>query len=346
MKFIVGYPLKRNEDFLDTVLLYREHIREVYFSWGDFPNGRHAPTDAEEETLFERQARQLEDLSRLCKAGISANLLFNGNCYGAESLSRTLFHRIGNTVSFLRERLPVTCVTTSSPLIARFLHENFTGIDVRASVNMEIGTPEGASYVASYFDSLYVKRECNRDRKALLRMRAWCEANGKEMLLLANSGCLRFCSAHTFHDNLVAHESEIAKMDNGYDFHGICHAFLSENKSAYLERGCFIRPEDIPLYEEFTPAVKLATRVNPNPSRVISAYIRGEYSGSLPALLEPDHTALFFPNVLENARLPKDFGTRVLHCDKDCTACGYCERAFRDGCIDLGGYNIADSKND
>ena len=37
-----------------------------------------------------------------------------------------------------------------------------------------------------------------------------CDAEGKELYMLANSGCLNNCSAHVFHDNLVAHEAQIA----------------------------------------------------------------------------------------------------------------------------------------
>lgn len=348
MKWIVGYQMREDDGFLSSLLSHAKDIREVYFSWGDLPNGRRALSDAQESTLFEQQLRQREDLTRLSRAGISMNLLFNGNCYGRDSQSRAFFHKIGNTVDYIRRAFGLASVTTSSPLIARFVRENFEGIDVRASVNMEIGSPEGASYVAKYFDSLYVKRECNRSFAALRKMKAWCEANGKEMYLLANSGCLNFCSAHTFHDNLVAHEAEIAQMDNGYDFRGVCWEFLDarENKSALLTRTNFIRPEDVPLYEEFTSAMKLATRINRDPVRILESYTRGRYSGGVQALLEPDHSGVLYPRVLENGRLPKDFGKRVATCDKSCATCGYCDRAFEQACTDIGGYVYADSKND
>ena len=222
-------------------------------------------------------------------------------------------------------------------MIAKFTKENFEGIDVRASVNMEIGTPEGISYVSNLFDSFYVRREFNRDHAQLMRLRRWCDANGKQMYLLANSGCLNHCSSHVFHDNLVAHEAEIAAMDNGYQFKGVCWDFLSDpaNFEQWLQRTNFIRPEDVSLYEGIVPAMKLATRVNLAPSRVLSAYVGHRYRGSVMELLEPNHSGIFYPNYIENANFDGNFGAHVMHCDKNCEACGFCADVMRRACIKL-----------
>ncbi len=325
MKYIVGYPTSAPAGFADVAIRYKEHISEVYFSFGDFPNGRNTIVE-DGELPFERQARQLEALGNMSKAGLKFNLLFNGNCYGKDSQSRALFNKIGDTTDYIQRTYGLNSVTTSSPLIAKFIHENFEGIDVRASVNMEIGTPEGMSYVKNVFDSLYLKREYNRNQKALHRMREWCDANGKQMYLLANSGCLNFCSAHTFHDNLVSHEAEIAPMDNGYEFRGVCWDYLStdDGRREWLSRTNFIRPEDIELYEDLVPAVKLATRVNSSPERVIRAYVGGKYRGSVMDLLEPNHSGAFYPSIVDNGEIPEDFARFVLNCDKSCESCGKC----------------------
>ena len=261
MNFYVGYQI--SDGWIPYIIQNRDRISGVYFAWGDFPNGR-ARMNAATETMdpWEIEARQLADLQNLHDAGIELDLLLNGMCYGAESQSRALFERIGNTVDFLCERFSLSAVTTTSPLIAKFLKSNFPRIKVRASVNMEIGTVEGMRYVAQYFDSFYMKREYNRDLCKIYELTAWCKDNGKELGLLANSGCLNFCSAHQFHDNLVAHEAEIAKMDNAYAFEGICHSFLKdpEHLADYLRVSNFIRPEDIGLYAPYFQTVKLATR--------------------------------------------------------------------------------------
>ena len=337
MKYIVGYPIRENEDFLNTVVQNKDAISEVYFSWGDLPNGRSARSALEERTAFEIQKRQCEDLRRLSEEGLRFNLLFNANCYGKDSQSRAFFNRIGNLTDYVRREFGLASVTTASPLIAKFIKENFEGIDVRASVNMEIGSIEGISYVSKYFDSFYLKRELNRNRSMLIRLRRWCDDHGKQMYLLANSGCLNHCSAHTFHDNLVAHEAEIAAMDNGYQFNGVCWEFLSDpsNFEKWLQRTNFIRPEDMGLYEGLVPAVKLATRVNSSPSRVLNAYVGGRYRGSVMELLEPNHSGALYPAYVENTRFRDGFAEHVLSCSKDCEDCNYCAEVMKEACVRL-----------
>ncbi len=300
MKFSLGYqctPLP----FIDELLRHKDSIAEVYFSWADYPNGRNSQLRQKGLSPEEAHARQQQDLRRLADGGISLNLLFNAMCYGKDSQSRAFFEGIGNTVDSLISLYGIASVTTTSPLIARFIKENFERLEVRASVNMSIRTVEGMDYAKDLFDSFYLGRELNRDFTAIRKLKNWCDAHGKKLYALANSGCLNHCSAHVFHDNLVAHEQEIAQMDNSYAFEGLCRSHLRENPAAILERTSFIRPEDIPLYEGLFEAVKLATRVSPMPIRILKAYLGGEYKGSLTDLLEPNHSGLFYPRLLENS---------------------------------------------
>ena len=299
MKFTVGLQFINNA-FLDCVIEQKDHIDEVYFSWADFPNGRSNQLLNAELTPWELQKQQMEVLTRLEKEGVRLNLLFNANCYGADSQSRAFFERVGMTVDYIQTNYGLTSVTTTSPLIARFIKDNFPDILTRASVNMEIGTVQGMDYLAGYFDGYYMKREHNRDFEKIEELSAWCRDNGKTLHLLANSGCLNHCSAHIFHDNLVAHEDEIARRDNAYQFGGICHEYLKDEQHylSLIHDTNFIRPEDIHRYEPYFKSVKLATRVNRSPIRVLNSYIRRKYSGNILELLEPAHN--IYPYVIEN----------------------------------------------
>ena len=299
MKYMVGLN-NQNTDFIEDIISRKEHISEVYFSWGDIPNGRNQQIQSEEYTAYELQRRQDKDLRRLGENGIALNLLFNANCYGKDSLSRAFFNKTGNTIDYIKREYGLNSVTTTSPLIAKFIKNNFEDTEVRASVNMEIGTVPAMEYVSEYFDSYYMKRECNRDFEKIAELKKWCDENGKKLYMLANSGCLNFCSAHIFHDNLVSHESEIAAMDNAYSFGGICREFLKDvkNYSKLVEYTNFVRPEDICKYEGFFDAVKLATRVHNNPRIVLESYVNQRYSGDILRLLEPAHS--IYPYILEN----------------------------------------------
>ena len=306
MKFAVGYQMFPDAYFMEKIIQRGASISEVYFSWGDFPNGRNSQCMQAGMTPEQAQEKQFADLKMLNNAGISLDLLFNATCYGKDSLSKGFFQKVGDTVDILGENFCLKTVTTTSPVIAGFIKSNFPVLDVRASVNMSIGTIEGMEYVAEYFDSFYVKRELNRNLQTLKELKNWCDNNGKKMYGLVNSGCLNHCSAHTFHDNLVAHESDISKMDNGYAFEGVCRKYLKDPNriGALLDNTNFIRPEDVHLYEGIFSAMKLATRVNADPVKVLRAYIENRaHIGSVLDLLEPNHSAVIYPTILENSRI-------------------------------------------
>ena len=299
MKYSVGLQHTRPA-FLQCIRENASHIREVYFSWGDFPNGRSSQTSGEEFAPWQLMAQQEAALETVSSCGIPLNLLFNATCYGADSQSRAFFNRVGQTVDYIEGRFGLEAVTTTSPLIAKFIKANFPQIKTRASVNMEIGTVQGMDYLADWFDGYYMRRELNRDFKTIEALHSWCEQNGKSLHILANSGCLNHCSAHIFHDNLVAHEQEIAKMDNAYQFTGICRDYLKDPRhhKSLIEDTSFIRPEDVQKYEPYFDSMKLATRVHRGPEMVLQTYIRARYSGNILELLEPAHS--IYPYVVEN----------------------------------------------
>ena len=332
MKFSVGYQLKEDFSLIDTIIENKENISEVYFSFGDFPNGRSNLT--QNGFLYENVNKQIEDLSRL--ENMPLNLLLNGNCYGKNALARSFYNKIGDTVDYLLNKFNLQCVTTTSPLIARFIKENFE-LSTRASVNMGIGSIEGMEYVKDVFDSFYLAREYNRDIEKIQEIRSWCNENNKKLFGLANSGCLKNCSAHTFHDNLVSHESESAEMDNAYVFEGQCKIFFKkrENRENWLKYMTFIRPEDVSVYENLFDGLKLATRVNSDPERIIRSYIKGSYSGAVTSILEPDHTAMFYPRIIENKKISQEFLNTVLFCDKKCHKCNYCNEIQKNATITL-----------
>ena len=85
MKYTVGLQKHNTDEYLQSIIERKEHIYEVYFSWGDFPNGRSNQLVHEYLTPWELQDQQREKLNKLSSAGIPLNLLFNANCYGRDS---------------------------------------------------------------------------------------------------------------------------------------------------------------------------------------------------------------------------------------------------------------------
>lgn len=328
MRFCVGYQIpEEGEDFLvDIVGDFRQQVDEVYFPWLDLPSGRSPMTSRHGFVDWEAQRNLERDLAAFKRMGVKLDLLLNASCYGRYAVSRSLLNLVTSVIDHLQNWVGVDVVTTMSPVIAGAVQRDFSEIDVRASVNMRLGTVRALEYVADIFDSFHLQREYNRDLERIEELRSWCSARGKGLCLLANSGCLNFCSVQTFHDNLVAHEKEANEQLNLSGLPpALCWDFYRKRENwPVLLQGSWVRPEDVHHYEGLTPAVKLATRMHANPRQVVEAYCRGTFDGNLLDLLEPGHGPLLAPYVIDNARFPDDWFERTTDCDKKCHACEYC----------------------
>lgn len=333
MRLAVGYQLPGSgaERFPEIVRDYREHIVEVYFPWVRMPSGRASLGEARGLTDWTAQETLEEDLRAFREMGLKLDLLLNANCYGGRAVSRYLENQIGSLLAHLEDRIGgVDAVTTASLAVARTVKQHFPRVEVRASVNMRIGTPEAMQYVAGLFDSYCVQRDVQRNLASLRRVRAWADARGKRLSLLANSGCLRHCPGQTFHDNLVAHETEIDETANipGWTPHVCWNLFRRRDQWPAVLQATWVRPEDLHHYEGFVEVVKLATRMHANPRLVIHAYATRRYRGNLLDLLEPGFGPAFAPWVIDSARLPGDWFERTSTCAGACTECGYCAAAL------------------
>jgi len=324
MKFSIGYQLAGDdeESFAGIVAEFREHVAEVYFAPPGEPSGRSPlPDDPNSRRRFER------DIGAIRNLGIGLNLLVNANCYGGQALSRNLQSRVLSQLGRLADIAGgADAVTTTSPAVAVMVKRHFPRVQALASVNMRIGTVQGMAYLADVFDGYYVQKECNRDIEHVRRLKNWADSRGKRLCLLANSGCLRFCSAQTFHDNLVAHEPEVAACDNIDDFMPYaCWNFLRDRSNwAAVLQATWIRPEDLHHYEGLCQTVKLATRLHDRPWAVLRAYASRRHEGNLLDLLEPGFSPALAPWVVDNSRFPDDWFERTSACGGRCEQCNYC----------------------
>ncbi len=331
-KLAVGYQLPSavapasGQTLMEAVREHRSAISELYFAGLGEPSGR-LPLGLDSElTNDEIQRQLLADLEAASVLGIELTLLFNAACYGEDARSQRLADYVCRQVRQLRKKLNLTGVTTTSPMIAAVVKEHFPSVRTKASVNMRIDTIKAAEYMAPYFDEFYIRREYNRDLGHLRDFRSWADRQGKRLAILANSGCLPYCSGQAFHDNLVAHDAEAADVP-AVDFNpAICrHYYLDEANRVRLLQSTWIRPEDIRHYEGLVDTVKLATRMHSDPAQVIRAYAEGRFAGNLLDLLEPGHQGVLAGGTLENAAFPDDWFATTAGCQKAChRGCGYC----------------------
>ena len=325
MKFSIGYQLTSVEDppFSDIAADFGDCVCEVYFAAPGMPSGRSPLPD--DPASIERYEH---DMARLKAMGIKLNLLVNANCFGHLAMSRTLERCLGAELDNL-DRIAggIDSVTTTSPAAAEIIKRLRPGLHVRASVNMRIGSVQAMQYLGDTFDGYYLQRDYNRDLEHIDRMKSWTFLHGKTLHLLANSGCLRFCPAQTFHDNLVAHERDVGAEDNIPDFMPYaCWRLMKDRENwAAILQATWIRPEDLHHYEQFFDVAKLATRLHDRPWVVVKAYAAGKYEGNLPDLLEPGFARALAPYVIDNSRFPADWFERTTRCVGRCETCDYCK---------------------
>lgn len=333
MKFAVGYRPMDETSFFDHVQSSIGQIAELYFPWPGQSSGRAAIGVTQGYAYYTMQGMLEDDLRRFHQAGVALDLLFNSNCYGDYALSQHLENQVGSIVEHLFENVaPVAVVTTTSPAIAFIIKKHFPAVKTRASVNMRIGTIKGMQYLANLFDEYLVQRDYNRDPEHLARLKVWADAEGKQLQILANSGCMRFCSGQTFHDNLVAHGEAIDEIRRMDDFSAhICWDYLKDQKNwVSILQNTWIRPEDLHHYEAMFPVVKLATRMHPFPNLVIQAYSNGVWRHNLLDLMEPGYSGAVYPYIFDNTKFPADWYEQVTRCDKNCDACSYCSQVLED----------------
>jgi len=334
MRFAVGYQLpdEIGESFAEIVRDYREHIAEVYFPWVGAASGRAALGVRRGYVDWSAQCRLEEDLRRLRAMGVKLDLWLNANCYGARAVSQSLENEVCSVLDRLGEIAGgADTVTTASLAVARTVKRRHPGLEVRASVNMRIGTIEAMRCVSGLFDSFHFQRDVQRDIAYVREVKAWCDAHSKELYVLANSGCLRCCPGQTFHDNMVAHDAEIDERKNIPDWTPhVCWNLYEERENwpAFLQ-STWVRPEDLHHYEDHFPVVKLATRMHSHPRLVIDAYVSRKHEGNLLDLMEPCFAPAFAPYAIDNSRFPKDWFETTSRCDRRCHQCGYCAQVLR-----------------
>jgi collagenase-like PrtC family protease len=331
MKLAAGYPVAGGEvaeDFCAAVLEHREHVEEVYFAAPGAASGR-APAVDDGEIW--------DNLASLRRLGVKLDLLFNANCYGARAVSQQLADEVCRLVDNVGTRCGVDAVTTTSPFLAEVLRGSFPGLELRASVNVRIGTVQGMEMLADLFDGFYAQRDFNRDLSRLAELREWTSARGKKLCLLANSGCLAFCSGQSFHDNLVAHEAQLRGGPGSSHELLTCRRFLAkESNWPAIISATWIRPEDLARYEGLADICKLATRMHRNPTMVIAAYARARHRGNLLDLLEPGHGDRLRGAWIDAGAFPDDWFERTTSCDRNCDACGYCRAVLRSVLVSAG----------
>lgn len=309
--------------FEEALATYGAGVSEVYFPWPGLRTCRNElPPDG--------ASRLLAGLKAAKSAGKALCLLINANCYAGRAISKEFEGQIVDAIDNLHsEGCTVDSVTTTSPFAAHVIKKHYGNVQIRASINMRLGFYTQMEKLFELFDGFYMAREYNYELEHISHLKEKLEKSGKKLFMLANSGCMAHCPGQIFHDNLVAHETQISKSDNARDFNPyVCWMYYShaENLPGLL-KNTWIRPEDIRRYEGLFECVKLATRISPYPTRVIKAYLKGSFKGNALELTEPSYAGSV-TGILDNTLFPDDWFDKRSSCHRNCDGCDYCNKVW------------------
>ena len=306
---------------------YRGFVSEVFFPLPGMVSGVRQSDFAEGGNA----SRFYRDLSRLRAMDIDGVLLLDAACFGVDVVSESFFRTVERGVQAVKEAIHLKAVVTMTPPLAEFLKKAFPKLEIRASVNERIGFVNQMEYAGRCYDGFYLRSDLCRDVRLVEKSRKWCDAHGKTLHLVANSGCLYECPFMLEHLNTMGHQAEIAAGGSAWSGRAMqCREALAEeaNRVKILQGG-WIRPRDLSRMEAFFDTIALLSNDIQQALKVLAAYTTGRWDGDLLELLEPCHAGLEGMPPIRDDALPDDWFEKTSTCGHACADCNYCENVFQ-----------------
>lgn len=329
----VGYQMG-NTELLSTLKKYPKQVTDVYFTVPSSPTYYGAWGVKEGLAWQEFFNRFLRDLDQHRQAGLSAIVCLDASCYGANFASEAMMQHIAKVLLTISTHIRIKAVTTSSFHIAEFIRNANSSIKIRASEGMHLMSTRQLSLVRNLFNGFYIGYEGVRDMDEIVRMRKWCDDNGKTLHIVPNNACIYGCPYYIYHANVQSHAHELVFDQNAakqvVSKSAPCERLLAkpENKAKILQ-GMWIRPEDMHHLSYYFDSMRLATRTSKAPQNIVQAYCEGRWDGNLCDILEAMHDhAADFP-VIQNSRFPKNWFKKTSRCNHHCESCHYCDDVMK-----------------
>ncbi len=216
-------------------------------------------------------------------AGLDFNYLLNAPCMNNmewhEATHRALLQHI-ETLSDMGVRR----VAVAIPYLIELIKSQFPHISVEVSTIAHVNSVARARFFESLgADSIILDANINRDFRLLKAIR---NAVSLQLGVLTNSSCLYQCPYEYYHNNTLGHASQNHNQLNGfYMDYCVLHCSLANfSDTSQFIKARWIRPEDLPLYEEMgIDFFKIGGRKMPTEwiINAAEAYTSGPYPGNL-----------------------------------------------------------------
>lgn len=280
------------------------------------------------ENLQDFSQSDIKILLDICKTnGIRTNLLLNR--------STLFFEDAMELISYVRSiQDSLDSITIADPYGLRLLRTKFPEINIQSSIYMGLDKRDKVREAARMgIGTVCLEPSINRDFQELKRIKCLKEHYPKlRVKLLATLSCFNYCFYASRHSQLPILKKVLDRTGLAQNKHVIgnllhiykCH-HTHETIADEIKKS-FIRPDDIWYYEEHGLAdeIKLAYRCDPTDTlkEKMSAYFKRSYQGDLFRILD---TGKLRGLSCDNSKFPEDFIETVMHCDKVCEKCTYCQ---------------------
>ncbi len=289
---------------------------------------------------------QAEEFIKLAhSADLTFNYLLNAPCMNNMEWHEDTHQALLQHIEWL-SNIGVESVTVAIPYLLELIKCQFPHLKVEVSTISHVNSVARAEFFESLgADTIMLDPNINRGFKLLKAIRS---AVGCELGVLTNTSCLYQCPYEYYHNNTLGHASQNHNLLNGfYMDYCVLHCALSSlSDTSQFIKARWIRPEDIPIYQEMgIDFFKVGGRAMPTEwiVDVTEAYSLQHYQGNLydilnnfspktknvaPNLSSAQITAITSPPkvYIDNQALEgfTDF-FRQQDCLSGCSNCHYCQ---------------------
>ena len=231
---------------------------------------------------------QAEEYIKLAhSAGLTFNYLLNAPCMNNMEWREDTHRELLRHLEWL-SNAGVDRVTVAIPYLAELIKYQFPHLKMEVSTIAHVDSVARAKLFESLgADSIILHTNVNRDFKLLRAIR---DAVKCELGVLTNSLCLYQCPYEYYHNNTLGHASQNYNSLNGfYMDYCVTRCTLERfHDASQFIKSRWIRPEDIPIYEETgIDFFKIAGRAMPSEwiINATAAYSSRQYQGNLRDIL-------------------------------------------------------------
>jgi len=290
---------------------------------------------------------QAEEYIRLAhSSGLTFNYLLNAPSMNNMEWDEDTHRQLLKHLEWL-SNAGVDRVTVAIPYLAELIKCQFPHLKLEISTIAHVNSVARAKLFESLgADFIILHANINRDFKLLRAIRSAVKC---ELGVLTNSLCLYQCPYEYYHYDTLGHASQSHNSLKGfYMDYCVTHCTLERFRDvSQFIKSRWIRPEDIPIYEEIgIDFFKIAGRAMPSDwiINATSAYSSGQYQGNLYDILYVPNPKINYADPVlastQTARIgspPKvyidnqalegfiDFFKKQ-DCLSECAHCNYCQK--------------------